>query len=234
MTENLKVDAIIPAYNEGSTIDEIVRMIATHPQINKVVVVNDGSSDETVQIIEDLIKEPLFQGKVLLVNQKNSGKTKAVEVGFDKTASPIILMLDADLIGLTHDHISVLIDPVLKDEVDMTIGLFTSGRFITDLAHRTNRNLSGQRAMKKKCLEAVDWENTKNFGLESHLTGLIKNNDWKVEYVDLEGMTHRMKTEKRGFWQGWKARLQMYWQILLHDWARDTGWSKIFKKNKKE
>ncbi|MFH1749732.1 MAG: glycosyltransferase family 2 protein [bacterium] len=232
MTDNLKIDAIVPAFNEGSTIAEVTQVIATHPQINKVVVVDDGSSDNTAQNIKNLIEKDSLQGKVLLVEQENSGKTKAVEVGLHKTTSSIILMLDSDLIGLTHEHISALIDPIMDGKIVMTIGLFKSGRFITDLAHKTNPNLSGQRAMKRECLEAVDWQETKDFGLESHLTDLIKTKNWKIKWVDLKGMTHRMKTEKRGFWHGWKSRFQMYWQIFINDLSRQTGWSTWFRKKK--
>ncbi len=232
MIETLEIEAIVPAYNEGSTVATVVQVIATHPQIKKVIVVDDGSSDNTAKNIKDLIIQDSFQNKVQLIKQKNSGKTKAVEVGFKSTTSPVILMLDSDLVGLTHEHISVLIAPVMEGEAVMTIGLFKSGRFITDLAHKTNPNLSGQRTMTRECLDAVDWQKTKDFGLESHLTDLIKTKKWKIKWVDLKGMTHRMKTEKRGFWKGWKSRFQMYWQIFLNDLSRSTGWSAWIRKRK--
>ncbi|MFC1656562.1 glycosyltransferase family 2 protein [Patescibacteria group bacterium] len=232
MAEDLEIEAIVPAYNEGSTVATVVQVIATHPHIKKVVVVDDGSSDKTAQNIRDMIVQDSLQDKVKLIEQKNSGKTKAIEVGFGATISPLILMLDSDLIGLTHEHITELINPVLEGKVVMTIGLFKSGRFITDLAHRTNPNLSGQRVMKRECLEAVDWQKTKNFGLESHLTDLIKTKKWYIQWINLKGMTHRMKTEKRGFWHGWISRFQMYKQIFINDISRQTGWSTWFRKKK--
>ncbi len=236
MFRGTKVAAIVPAYNEIQTAFGIVYRLLWHPKVNEVIFVDDGSNDGTYEKIVSILETNIGVLKSLKIIklEKNSGKTAAIQAGFEKTETPFILLLDADLKELKAEHIDTLVDPVLRDEVDMTIGLFRGGRFITDLAHRTNPNLSGQRAMRRECLEKVNWQKIKDFGLESHLTDLVRRYNWKIKWVELHGMTHRMKTEKRGFWQGWKARLKMWRQIIFYDWLRETGWSRVFKQRKKE
>lgn len=64
--------------------------------------------------------------------------------------------LDADLIGLKPVHIENLVAPVVKDMADMTVGIFYSGRNITDLAQKLMPFLSGQRCVKREILDKLD------------------------------------------------------------------------------
>lgn len=66
-----KVSAIICAYNEEKTIKDMVRSVSIVPIINEIVVVNDGSSDKTKEIIEELKLEISFTAILL---SENKGK----------------------------------------------------------------------------------------------------------------------------------------------------------------
>ena len=58
----------------------------------------------------------------------NVGKGGALYQGLMNTTSNVVLLLDADLIGLTHQHVIDLVKPVIDGEADVTIGIFEDGR----------------------------------------------------------------------------------------------------------
>ena len=125
----------------------------------------------------------------------------------------ILFFLDADLIGLTPEHVKSLIDPVLRREVEMSIGIFEKGRLATDLAQLVAPYLSGQRALRKELLKAIDDIEDSRFGVEVALTKYAHDRGIKVKEVELLGMTHIMKEEKMGLTKGLAARMKMYWEI---------------------
>ncbi|HEY5501219.1 MAG TPA: glycosyltransferase family 2 protein, partial [Candidatus Humimicrobiaceae bacterium] len=89
-----KVSCIIPAYNEGERIEKILNIIIGHPLIYEIIVIDDGSKDNTKEIIEK------FEGITFIKHEKNQGKSISVYDGIVKATGEYILMLDADLIGL--------------------------------------------------------------------------------------------------------------------------------------
>src|SRR5690554_3853661 len=134
----MKVTALIPAYNEGKTIASIIKPLKQMTKIDEIVVVDDGSIDNTYQEAEK-------SGARVIKLKRNMGKGAALQQGIIKIHSDIILMFDADLIGLREIHIDNLLRPVLKDQADMTVGIFNKGRGFTDLAQFIFPYLSGQR-----------------------------------------------------------------------------------------
>ncbi len=109
----------------------------------------------------------------------------------------MILFLDADLIGLTVDHVNALIEPVCSGgEADMTIGIFGNGRTATDLAQALTPWLSGgQRAIKRSVLEGLELDISR-FGVEAVLTRHAKESGLKVVDVKLPRLTHVMKKRR--------------------------------------
>src|SRR3989338_9641304 len=98
----MKISCIIPAYNEGVRIKNVLRAVYKHPLIDEVIVVDDGSKDNT----KDIVKE--FEG-IKLIIQENKGKSQAVAAGVSQAEGDLLFFLDADLIGLTPKNISGLI-----------------------------------------------------------------------------------------------------------------------------
>jgi len=207
----MKVTAIIPAYNEENRIKEVIVPALKTDILSNIIVVDDGSEDLTSDVVSkydvDLIKMP-----------QNSGKTAAVKEGikYCKDKSDIILLLDADLIGLTPNHIKSLISPVLEGGFDMTIGIFKSGRYVTDLAQIIAPNLSGQRALKTHIADELLNLDITGYGIEVALSKLIKKNNLKVEKIVLKNVTHITKEEKIGFAKGAIWRIKMYKDIVKY------------------
>ncbi|ERM92325.1 MULTISPECIES: glycosyltransferase family 2 protein [Caldanaerobacter] len=201
------ISVIVPAYNEGKNIGRVLSVLEKIDVIDEIIVVNDGSTDNT--------EEEAKKYKVKVINlEKNQGKGRALKEGVLNAKGDIIVMLDADLIGFTEKHFYSLVMPVVKDEADMTVGIFSGGRKSTDLAQKIAPFLSGQRAIKKKFLEDIKEMEISKFGVEVALNRYAKKNNLRVVTVPLENMTHVMKEEKLGFVKGFAARMKMYFEIL--------------------
>lgn len=203
----MKIATIIPAFNEEDTIADVIKAVKSVPEIDSIIVVSDGSTDGTVTIARRL-KAKVYEMK------KNVGKGGAIKKGFEKTDSEILLFLDADLIGLKCEHIYALINPIKEDLVDMTIGVFSHGRLLTDLPQFLMPYLSGQRAIKRKIIDIIPDLDLLKYGLEVAITKTVKKYDYRISKVKLHELTHRIKEEKYGFVEGAKKRLEMYLDIV--------------------
>ncbi len=204
----MKISAIIPAYNEADRIYKVLRVLKETSLINDIIVVSDGSTDNTAAISKK------FTDQVIELKY-NIGKGGAVAKGISHCDADIVLLLDADLIGLTKQHVKDLLEPVIKEETDTTIGIFTSGRIHTDVAQKMAPFLSGQRAVKYKIAkEMLKFDITK-YGFEIAFTKYIRKKNLRIKKVFLHDLTHVIKEEKLGFIKGFLSRLKMYWQIIV-------------------
>lgn len=200
------VTVVIPAYNEEKTIGEVISVVKKVDLVDYIIVVSDGSCDSTAEIAKS------FNVDVVELAE-NLGKGGALKRGVDKSSSDTIIFLDADLVGLRPEHIKSLLIPVLREEVDMTIGIFDNGRSITDLAQRVTPYLSGQRAVKKYIIDNILDFDSCRYGVEVAITKYALNNNIRTKEVVLDNLTHIMKEEKLGVVKGFAQRLKMYWDI---------------------
>ncbi len=203
----MNVTAIIPAFNEEKTISDVLNALKNTPEVDRVIVVSDGSTDNTVDIARR-------HGVEVIDLLTNRGKGGAIKAGLDVTETEVILFLDADLIGLTPEHVKLLLDPVLEDRADMSVGLFEKGRMATDFAQKITPFLSGQRALKKKIIEEISDLDISRFGVEYALHTYAEETNLQMEEVVLKDLSHVMKEEKMGLWKGSAARIKMYWEII--------------------
>ena len=205
----MNIVAIIPAYNEEKTIGEVLFVLKKVKKLNKIIVVSDGSTDNTVEISKKY-------GVEVIALEKNIGKGGAMQAGLKSGSAEVVLFLDADLIGLTVEHVDSLLKPVLDDEADMVIGIFGNGRISTDLAQKMAPKLSGQRVVKASILEQISDLEVARFGVEAALNDYVKKSKVRVKRVTLSNMTHMTKEEKLGLFKGVNARMKMYWEIVAY------------------
>jgi glycosyltransferase involved in cell wall biosynthesis len=203
----MRVSAVIPAYNEEKTIGSVLAVLIKCPEIDEVIVVSDGSEDGTADVARRFPVQ-------LVELTENRGKGGAMKEGVNRATGDVLLFLDADLIGLTVEHLQKMLIPVTVGEAEMVIGIFANGRFFTDLAQVISPYLSGQRVIKRSLLDSVDNMEMTRFGIEVALTRYARANQIPCAEVVLEQMSHVMKEEKLGLVRGFAYRLKMYWEIL--------------------
>lgn len=195
------VAVILPAYNEGERVVATVGAALKLPHVHTVVVVDDGSADDTARVAEKA-------GAMVLRHERNRGKAAAMETGAKHITDPdmLLLFLDADL-KETATEGAKLIEPILRDEADMTIATFpklpgTKGGgmgFVVRLARwgiqtTTGRimdaPLSGQRCVRRGVFGAA-LPLAPGFGVETALTIDVLKAGYRILEVPTQ-MAHRV------------------------------------------
>jgi len=115
---------VIPAYNEekriGASLQEIQSFLPKHFEQTEVIVVNDGSSDKTSQVVTSFVRESGTHRLLLVELPQNSGKGAAVKAGVERATGDFILFMDADL-STPLTEISKVLAP-LQAGKDIVIG----------------------------------------------------------------------------------------------------------------
>jgi len=198
---------IIPAYNEAGRIAAVIRAAVACELVSEVLLVDDGSSDETAAEAESL-------GVRVLRHAANRGKARAMESGLAATSGDVVAFLDADLTGVTSEHIRLLVEPVAGGASPAALAVFRGGRVATTLAQRITPMISGQRCLRRELLgNFTGWDS--RFGIETAINDHLRRQGVSQIIVEWHGAGQVMKEEKRGFWAGLSARIRMYWEIVV-------------------
>ncbi len=112
----MRLSVIVPVYNEAATVEVVLQKLFKVSQVFEVVVVNDGSTDKTKQILNE-IKHP----KLHVFHKQNGGKGSAIGVGLEKVRGDHVLIQDADL-EYDPDDIPALIAPIKKKKAEVVYG----------------------------------------------------------------------------------------------------------------
>ncbi len=205
MTTQSNIGILIPAYNEESTIADVVR-VALETGLGEVVVVADGCSDKTAWVAR-------AAGARVLEYQPNRGKGGAVAAGVASMTQETLVLLDADLTNLTPQHVLSMLEPLKMGVADTTVGLFSGGGGITDFGNRATPQWSGQRAIPRAVLARVPDLENREYAIELAITDQIQLENLRCKFVNLEGLSQLIKEQKLGLVRGFFRRLKMYWQI---------------------
>ncbi|HZQ02847.1 MAG TPA: glycosyltransferase family 2 protein [Gaiellaceae bacterium] len=179
----MKVSFLIPAYNEAATIGALLAQVAALELDKQVIVVDDGSTDDTAAIAE--------AAGVTVLRQRNKGKGAAIRAAIPHVDGEIAVIQDADL---EYDPAEVpgLIDPILKGHADVVFGSRLSGgrpqrvylfwhlvgnRFLSLLTNVLyNTTLSdmetGYKAMRSEIIRSLDLRENR-FGIEPEITAKV-------------------------------------------------------------
>jgi glycosyltransferase involved in cell wall biosynthesis len=206
-----KVSAIICAYNEEKTIENVIRSVSQAQIVTEIIVVNDGSNDKTKEIIESLkSKIPL---KAIHFDE-NKGKGYAMATGVENADGEIITFIDADISGLSDTHLKQLVNPLIRNEADMVLGFPTK----TMINYKINpyKHYTGERSLFKTELEPLlNKIKYSEYGVEWLINQHFKENKKNVLKIYLEGLQHFSKYEKnKSFLKATKEILSEHLNIL--------------------
>jgi glycosyltransferase involved in cell wall biosynthesis len=179
----MKLSVVIPVYNEIATIQEVLKRVRAVPIPKEIVVVDDGSSDGTREVLRDLESSDLL----VLYHEKNRGKGAALRTGFARVTGDVILVQDADL-EYDPSEFPRLLKPILENEADVVYGSrfggevhrvlffwhYVGNRFLTTLSNMfTNLNLSDMetcyKVFRADILKRVRFRSNR-FGFEPEFT----------------------------------------------------------------
>jgi glycosyltransferase involved in cell wall biosynthesis len=202
------VSVVIPAFNEEKTIARVVRAVIGHSGISEVIVVDDGSTDATTLRATEA-------GATVLTLPANRGKAAAMDAGVAHAEGEIILFLDADCEGFTHDHIDRMITPVIEGCHAMYVGINSRKSFWLNRILHIFPILSGDRALRRELWDAVPPRYKQRFQIEIALNYFSRHFAPPAGFEILQGIRHIIKEKKHGLVIGMVRRVGMIRDIVL-------------------
>lgn len=225
---------VIPVYNERATAETLLRRVATAPLPDgferEIVVVDDGSSDGTRDLLRQLEKkaDPPFR---YFEHEENRGKGAALRTAFGHTKGDFVLIQDADLEYDPKDY-PVLLQPIADDQADVVYGSrflggphrvlffwhFVGNRALTTMSNMfTDLNLSDMETCYKvfpgDLLRSLKLTSNR-FGIEPELTARIAKHDVRIYEVPI---SYHGRTYAEGKKIGWKDGVSAIWAILRYN-----------------
>ncbi|MBN1222139.1 MAG: glycosyltransferase family 2 protein [Candidatus Aminicenantes bacterium] len=220
------VSVVIPAHNESDRIGEVLSVVLEAKAegiVDEVIVVDDGSSDRTIDIVKN------FHSVKSVAMSKNHGKGMAMYEGSRLARGKILLFLDADLKGLEVKHIGDLIRPVRQGKVDVTISL-RDPSFLTWPYNVFGLNpVSGERAIKKLFFQKIPINSDTGYAIETMMNAFILKRGLRFLTVRTKGIKNSFKHKKDGFGGFWND-IKMYKKILKENPRHLSDWIKMIKR----
>ncbi|MDX6729933.1 MAG: hypothetical protein QOK49_4738 [Baekduia sp.] len=222
----MKIAFLVPAYNEAATIGELLTRIDALGLERQIVVIDDGSTDDTAAIVAAYARE---HPGVLLLRQANRGKGSALRHGIPHLDADVVVIQDADL---EYDPAEVphLVDPIEQGVADVVYGSRLSGgraqraylfwhlmgnRFLSLLTGVLfNTTLSdmetGYKAFRTEILQGLPLTEDQ-FGIEPEITGWICRRHLRIYEVPI---SYYGRTYAEGKNITWRDGFRAVWVLL--------------------
>ena len=168
------ISIVVPVYNEARTVAEVIeRLLAIDlPAPREILVVNDGSTDGTREVLDGIPARPELR---IIHAAKNAGKGSAIRIGFSRAAGTIVAIQDADL-ELDPAQIAALVQPILAGQTRVVYGSrFLAGRpdapWLSIFANQvltgaTNVLFGGRLTDMETCYKVMTTEVARSLNLE--------------------------------------------------------------------
>jgi len=227
------LSVVIPCFNEAATILDLIERVRQAPVASKqIIVVDDGSSDGTRELLQGLQASDL----TVLLHERNQGKGAALATGFRAARGEICIVQDADLEYDPAEY-PLVIGPIVQGKADVVFGSRFQGAaphrvvyfwhrvgngFLTLLSNMfTDLNLTDMetcyKAFRTEIIQAIPIRE-KRFGFEPEITAKLARRHCRIFEV---GISYYGRTYDEGKKIGWKDGVRAVWCILKYNlWAR--------------
>jgi glycosyltransferase involved in cell wall biosynthesis len=226
----MKLSVVIPCFNEGRTVEQVVLAVRSAPVQNiEIIVVDDGSTDGTGEVLKEKVAGLADH---IIYQTINRGKGAALRAGFAAATGDIILVQDADLEYSPSDY-PALLEPIFSGKADAVFGSrFLGGgphrvlyfwhmvgnRFLTLLSNMfSNLNLTDV----ETCYKAIRAPLLKNlelreqgFGFEPEITAKLAKKRCRIYEV---GIAYSGRTYEEGKKANWKDGFRAIYAIVRYN-----------------
>jgi glycosyltransferase involved in cell wall biosynthesis len=189
MKPDVTLSVVMPAFNERATVGIVIRRILTEISLDlELIVVNDGSTDGTAEILDAMAAE---DPRIKVVHKANGGKTSALIRGFELSRGQIVIIQDADL---EYDPAEIIhvVQPILQNHADVVYGSrfmvrkaarvlyfyhYVANRLLTTFSNLlTNLNMTdvetGYKAFRGDIIRNMTIQ-SRGFGIEIEVTAKV-------------------------------------------------------------
>ena len=222
------LSVVIPCFNEEATVATVVDAVLAQPCVGEVIVVDDGSTDKSREILGAL-DEPRVRVVLQPVNQ---GKGAALRTGFALATCEYVVVQDADL-EYDPEEFVLLLEPLVADKADVVFG----SRFVSSRPHRvlyfwhslgnklltlasnvfTDLNLTDMetcyKAFRRNVIQSIEIEEDR-FGFEPEITAKVAKLGCRVYEV---GVSYSGHTYAEGKKIRWTDGAQELWCIVKYN-----------------
>jgi glycosyltransferase involved in cell wall biosynthesis len=224
--DNPLLSVVMPVFNERATIEEIISRVLRVPIRIELIVVDDGSTDGTRDLLQTLQRERGFR---LVLQPKNQGKGAALRRGFQDVTGDLVVIQDADL-EYSPEEYPGLIELICQGRADVVYGsrflgrhrvfLFThylGNRLLTLLTNVLyNTMLSDMetcyKVMRTEVLRSMTLKSN-SFGIEPELTAKIFKRGYRVYEVPI---TYDGRSYDEGKKITWRDGVVALWVLLKY------------------
>jgi glycosyltransferase involved in cell wall biosynthesis len=224
---------VIPVYNEGATIGNIVKAVLAQALVREIIIVDDASRDDTWGAIEPLAEN---QPRVKVFRHAvNQGKGAALRTGFAQVTAPLVIVQDADLEYDPAEY-EVLCHPILSGKADVVFGSRFAGsgahrvlyywhsfgnKLLTTLSNMaTNLNLTdmetGYKVFRREVIQRIKLEENR-FGFEPEIVAKVSKMNVRIYEV---AISYHGRTYAEGKKVGWRDGLRALWCVVKYNWLR--------------
>jgi glycosyltransferase involved in cell wall biosynthesis len=232
--KDLRLSVVIPAYNEKETLEELVRRVRAVPIPKEIILVDDGSTDGTADVLADMEGDRDLR---ILRHERNRGKGASLRTGFSQVTGDIVIIQDADL-EYDPQQYPLLIQPIVEGVADVVYG----SRFLTVSPHRvlyywhrvanrllttlsnmfTDLNLTDMetcyKVFRREVIETIGPTLRQNgFGIDPELTAKVARRQYRIYEL---GISYFGRTYREGKKIGLRDALKVFWCILRY-WKWD-------------